>query len=79
MSGGDSVATVVTSMDGSGNYGPPSSTTCAPITGAASVDGGAPGTVTAQCGCSEAGATAPASGALALGAVAMMFARRRRR
>ncbi len=82
VSGGESVATVVTSMDGSGNFGPPSSAACAPITGAASVDGGAPGapeTVTAKCGCSEAGATAPASGALALGAVAMMFARRRRR
>jgi len=82
VSGGESVATVVTSVDGSGNFGPPSSSACASITGAASVDGGAPApaeTATAKCGCSEAGATAPASGALALGAVALMFARRRRR
>ncbi len=74
--GGERMATVVTSMDGSGNYGPPSPAQCAPITGSATPPSD---TVTAKCGCSEAGATAPASGALAVGAVALMFARRRRR
>jgi hypothetical protein len=92
--GGARYAAVVTSIDGSDNYGPPSAAACAEPTGpssppaldassppsmdASSAAKAPPATVTAGCGCAAAGDRSP-GGASVLAAIALLATATRRR
>jgi MYXO-CTERM domain-containing protein len=81
LQAGELVAVAVASLDGTGNVGPLSTSSCATVE-EGEADPSKPTTVTAGCGCEAAGATAAeslASGLLALGAMGVTVARRRRR
>lgn len=81
LQAGELVAVAVASLDGTGNVGPLSTSSCATVE-EGEADPSKPTTVTAGCGCEAAGATVAeslASGLLALGAMGVTVARRRRR
>jgi hypothetical protein len=72
-------AVAVASMDGSGNYGPPSPAACAKTTAAAApATPATPDKVVAGCGCSSAGRAAGSSTGIALTVAALALAKRRR-
>ena len=75
VEGGVRMGAVVASLDGSGNFGPPSMAACAAVGGSAN---GSPSTATAGCGCTGAGAPA-GSGMAWVALAALTVATRRRR
>jgi hypothetical protein len=76
LHGDERYAVSVASIDGTGNVGPLSTTSCAE-TGEEAAGGGST-KVTAGCGCAAAGSASAGAGAFAFAALALTCARRRR-